>query len=94
MNTNTRRFEIGNVYADSNGKEYRIISRTNKTVTIEDANRPGLWLYQRRKALQTYADGSEFLEMVKGKAATYRNHKKYIGRYQTSSGRKAVTIQA
>jgi len=88
------KFEIGKVYADSNGKEYRVIGRTEKSVVLEDVEKPGNSLYQIRKTFHVHSCGSEYIEMVKGKSATYRNHKKSVGRYQTSSGRKAITIQA
>ena len=89
-----KKFEIGNVYADSNGKEYRVISRTEKSIVLEDIKKPGNSLYQTRKAFQTLSDGSEVIQMVKGKAAGYKSHKKGVGRYQTSTGTKAVEIYA
>jgi len=89
-----KKFEIGNVYTDSNGREYRVIRRTEKTVTIEDTKFPGNSLHQTRKTLKFHGNGSEYLEMVKGKAPSYRNHKKFIGRYCISCGKKGIDIHA
>jgi len=89
-----KKFELGNIYKDSNGKEYRVISRTDKTVVIEDVKKPGNSLYQERKAIKTYASGAEYLEMIKGSAPSYRSHKKGVGRYLVSNGKREVTIKA
>jgi len=57
--TNTPRFFVpGKIYSDSAGREYRIIRRSEKTVTIEDIKLPG---FQSRVAVKTCSTGREYV---------------------------------
>ena len=89
-----KKFEVGKIYKDSKGKEYQIIGRSDKTVVIEDTNKPGNSLYQTRKTIQTYESGNEYITLEKGTEPSYRNHKKSVGRYLVSSGKAKNIITA
>jgi len=93
-----KKFEIGMVYCNNgigrNSREYIVISRTDKSIVFENPKYPGNELYQMRKSIKFHSDGSEYVEIEKGSASTYRNHRNSVGRYMLKSGKNAVTIQA
>ena len=92
------KFEIGNIYTDNkSGKggqgTYLVLSRTDKTVTFGNPEKPESQLHQMRKAIQTREEG-EYVILTKGTAPSYRDRKKRPGKYMTSYGKDEISIHA